>query len=236
PLSLGGQQLGALIAGQVFNHYPEPLPLQRVARELGISGQQLWQQAIQQVPVSRTTLQVYADLLMSLGQAFLGQRYGTILHRKLAQTSQRYRLFIDGVKDYALFTVDLAGRVTSWNRGAELLFGYTEREIIGQDSSRLVVPENICRETLPERMVDANLSGSVEWEGWRVRKDGTRFFGAGVLASMGTGDAREYGALIRDVTELRQSEEDLRQAQKLESIGVLAGGIAHDFNNLLTGI
>ena len=85
-------------------------------------------------------------------------------------------------------------------------------------------------------MVDANLSGSVEWEGWRVRKDGTRFFGAGMLASMGTGDAREYGALIRDVTELRQSEEDLRQAQKLESIGVLAGGIAHDFNNLLTGI
>ncbi len=76
----------------------------------------------------------------------------------------------------------------------------------------------------------------MEFEGWRVRKDGTRFLGAGVMASMGTGDAREYGRLIRDVTEIRRSEEDLQQAQKLEGIGVLAGGIAHDFNNLLTGI
>jgi PAS domain S-box-containing protein len=236
PLSLGGQQLGCLIAGQVFTHYPEPLPLQRVARELGISGQQLWHQAIQQAPVSRATLQVYADLLMSLGQAFLGQRYAAILHRRLAQTSQRYRLFIDGVKDYALLTVDRAGRVTSWNSGAERLFGYTEAEIMGQGSSCLVAPENVHREALRQAILEASQSGSVECEGWRVRKDGTRFLGAGVLGSMGKGDAREHGALIRDVTKLRRSEEDLQQTQKLESIGVLAGGIAHDFNNLLTGI
>jgi PAS domain S-box-containing protein len=236
PLSLGGQQLGALIAGQVFSHYPEPLPLQRVAREFGISGQQLWQQAVQQVPVSRATLQMYGDLLMSLGQAFLGQRYSAILHRKLAQTSQRYRLFIDGVKDYALLTVDRTGRITSWNGGAERLFGYTEAEIMGQDSARLVVPENVAWESLQQVMPEANRSSSVDCDGWRVRKDGTRFFGACVLASMGKGAAREYGALIRDVTEIRQSEENLRQVQKLEGIGVLAGGIAHDFNNLLTGI
>ena len=182
-----GQQLGCLLAGQVFSHYPEPLPLQRVARELGISGQLLWQQAIRQVPISRATLQIYADLLMSLGQAFLGQRYAAILHRTLAQTNQRYRLFIDGVKDHALFTMDSTGRITSWNSGAERLFGYTEAEIMGQPSSRLVGPENVHRNVLPEAMVEANRSGSVEWGGWRVHKDGTRFFCAGVLASMGTG-------------------------------------------------
>ena len=236
PLALGGQPLGALIAGQVFSHYPEPLPLQRVARDWGISPQQLWQQAIQQVPVTRSTLQLCAALLESLGQAFLGQRYAAILHRKLAQTSRRYRLFFDGVKDYALLTVDRAGRITSWNSGAERLFGYRAAEIVGQSSACLVAPEDVYRDALQQAMLDADRSGWVDREVWRVRKDGTRFLGAGVLASMGEGDAREYGSLIRDVTALRRSEQDLQQAQKLEGIGVLAGGIAHDFNNLLTGI
>jgi signal transduction histidine kinase/CheY-like chemotaxis protein len=92
------------------------------------------------------------------------------------------------------------------------------------------------REAMQQATVEADRSGSVEFEGWRVRKDGTRFFGAGVMASMGKEGAREYGGLVHDVTEIRRSEQDLQQAQKLEGIGVLAGGIAHDFNNLLTGI
>ncbi len=236
PLSLGGHHVGAVIAGQVFCHNPKPLPLQRLARELGISEQQLWEAASQQVPITRDTLEVYANLLMSLGQAFVRQRYAVILHRKFAQTGQRYRLLFDGVKDYAIFTLNREGLVTSWNGGAEHLFGYSEAEIMGRNYLALVVPGDVDREALEQAMSKADRSGSIDYEGWRVRKDGTRFFGAGLLASMGAGDAREYGALLRDVTALRHSEEELRQAQKLEGIGVLAGGIAHDFNNLLTGI
>lgn len=236
PLTLGGQQLGALIAGQVFSHYPQPLPLQRVARDLGISTQLLWQQATQQVPVARATLELYAELLMSLGQAFLGQRYAAILQRTIAETGRRYRLFFDGVKDYALLTLDLAGRITSWNSGAERLFGYREAEIIGQEYSRLFAPESFHWDKVLQTMLADGELNWVEREGWRVRKDGTRFLAAGVLASIGNGKVREYGSMVRDVTALRRSERDLQQAQKMEDLGVLAGGIAHDFNNLLTGI
>ena len=236
PLFLGAQPLGALIAGQIFTRYPEPLRLHRVARDLGISRQAFWHRAIQQVPVTRATLGLYGDLLVALGQAFLGQRYSAILQQELARTSERYRLFFDGVMDYALHTVDPAGRVTTWNSGAEHLFGYKAAEIVGKISPCLTDPDDADPDSLQKAMREADRSGWVEREFWRVRKDGTRFLGAGVVASMGEGDAREYGSLIRDVTALRQSEQDQMQAHKLESIGILAGGIAHDFNNLLTGM
>lgn len=88
PLSLGDQPLGALLAGQVFNRYPEPLPLQRVAVEFRASVQQLWQAAIHQVPVSFATLQTYGDLLAALGQAFVRQRYAVILERRVGERTE----------------------------------------------------------------------------------------------------------------------------------------------------
>jgi PAS domain S-box-containing protein len=236
PLSLGGQPLGALIAGQVFNQYPEPLPLQAVARTFRVSPQQLWHEAIRQVPLSCATLQVYGNLLAHLGQAFLGQRYSGILHRELDDTNHRYQLLIDGVKDYALFTVNAAGMVTSWNSGAERLLGYSQADIQGKDFSRFYAPEDL-RNGAPRKILEkAARAGWAEDKGWRVRKDGTRFFADGAMASLGQGNDREFGKIIHDVSERRKSEEALLQAHKLESIGILAGGIAHDFNNLLTGI
>jgi PAS domain S-box-containing protein len=116
------------------------------------------------------------------------------------------------------------------------MFGHTEAEILGRDCSCLYIPEDTRKEVIRPSFQEADQQGWVESEGWRVRKDGTRFFATGVLASLGRGAVHEYGILIRDVTELRTSAEAVRQAQKLESIGVLAGGIAHDFNNLLAGI
>src|SRR6185436_8114435 len=78
PLSLGGQPLGALLAGQVFDRHPESLPLQRVARDLGLSAQLVLHLAGKQAPISEASLKVYGGLLSTLGQAFLRQRYGAI--------------------------------------------------------------------------------------------------------------------------------------------------------------
>jgi PAS domain S-box-containing protein len=236
PLALGDQRLGALIAGQVFDRYPEQLSLQRLARESAISVQQLWEEAIRQTPISRSTLQVYGDLLGALGRAFLRERYGAIVERKLAETSRRFRLFIESVKDYAIFTVNPAGCVTSWNRGAQRLLGYTEKEILGQNSSRMFTPEDIESGAPGADLRQARRAGSVDVERWQVRKDGTRFLANSTLAASGFGNLLEFGRIMRDVTERRNSERAVFEAQRLESIGVLAGGVAHDFNNVLAGI
>src|SRR6266849_1671086 len=133
PLSLGKVHLGAIIAGQVFDRYPEPLPLRRLAKEFGVSAQQLWDVARKQRPVSSAILQTSGDLLCALGQAFLQQRYGAILESRLTETNGRFRLLVEGVRDYALFTMDPAGCVTSWNVGAERMLGYAEAEIVGRN-------------------------------------------------------------------------------------------------------
>lgn len=236
PLSLGNRHLGVLLAGQVFDRYPEPLPLERMAREFGLSAQRLWHLARQQVPMSRAQLQVYGDLLGTLGKAFLRQRYSAILERKLAETNRRFRLLVEGLEGSALLTVDAAGRIASWNSGAERLLGYTEAEILGREYSRIFTPEDV-REGVPgNEMQKAETEGRVEDEHWLVRKDGSRFLAIGILSSVGPEGAREFGKIMHDITERRKTEEAVRQAQKLESLGVLAGGIAHDFNNLLTSI
>jgi len=236
PLFLGNQPLGVLLAGQTFASYPQPLALQRVARDCAVPYPQLWDVAVHQLPVSLATLTLYSDLLTTLGQAFLRQRYASILNKKLHETDQRYRLMIEGSTDYALFTVNAKGCVTSWNPGAERLLGYTEAEIIGKDYARLFTPEDIRIGAPASTLRRVEHGGWAETEGWRIRKDGTRFLSETVTAKLGIGDAIEYGKLLHDVTTERQTAAAGVEAQKLESIGLLAAGIAHDFNNLLTGI
>jgi two-component system, chemotaxis family, CheB/CheR fusion protein len=236
PLILGRHRLGALIAGQVFDQYAEPLLLQRVAHRLGISPQDFWEQARLQPPVRGETLKIYGGLLCTLGGAFVRQRYAHILDRKLVQSNLRLTLLLDGIKGHALFTISDNGKVTSWNGGAERLFSYTEADVIGLDFTRFFTAEDIKAGVPAGLLSRASREGAVVDRGWQVRKDGTRFYFEGSLSTLGEGESREFGRLIYDVTERRGEEEALRHSQKLESIGVLASGIAHDFNNLLTTI
>ncbi len=134
--------------------------------------------------------------------------------------------------------------MTNWNTGAQRIKGYAETEIVGQHFSRFYTPED--REArLPWKALEtARREGRYEAEGWRVRKDGSRFWASAVLDAIhDDGKLVGFAKITRDLTErretqlqLEQSREQLFQSQKMEAVGHLTGGLAHDFNNLLTGI
>ncbi|WP_206950999.1 hybrid sensor histidine kinase/response regulator [Trinickia acidisoli] len=162
-------------------------------------------------------------------------RRGHEASAQLKESEQRFRLLVDSVVDYAIFMLDADGYVTSWNAGAQRIKGYRADEIIGQHFSRFYTPED-QRNGVPRSVLSsAARTGKFEGEGWRVRKDGSRFW-ANVLvdAIVGPeGDVIGFAKVTRDLTEKRNVEAQLRQSQKMEAIGQLTGGIAHDFNNLL---
>jgi PAS domain S-box-containing protein len=225
PLLLGKQHLGAIIAGQVFDRYPEPLPLRRVAKEFHVAPQQLWDLARKQRPVGSDRLQASGDLLCALGQAFLQQRYATILETKLAETNGRFRLLVEGVRDHALFTMDPVGRVTSWNRGAERLLGYAETEIVGQSFSCIFTPEDIQNRVPESQLHQAMQAGQAEDEGWRVSANRNQFWAAvNITALLGdAGEIRGFAIIMQDVTERR------RIAALLEETRLERGRLQEEF-------
>ncbi len=160
-------------------------------------------------------------------------------------SSSRADLLIQSVTDYAIYMLDPEGIVSSWNAGAERLKGYRLEEVVGQHFSRFYTPEDI-EEGLPGRILQAALAeGRFEAEGWRVRKDGSRFWANAIVVPVRDAANRHIGfaKITRDLTERRQAQEALEQAreqvfqaQKMESIGKLTGGVAHDFNNILAAV
>jgi len=133
----------------------------------------------------------------------------------------RFRALVSSVKDYAIFMLDPSGRIETWNIGAERTKGYTADEIIGQHMSRFYTPEDLAR-GLPGKLLDqAAREGRVESEGWRVRKDGTRFWADVVITALvdDRGRLMGYAKVTRDLTErLRAQEEQLRLAHAEEAV------------------
>ena len=240
PLVLGRQNLGAILAGQVFDQYPDSLQLRRGTQGLGLSAQQLWDVARKQRPVSRAILQASGDLLRALGHAFLQQRYGAILEANLAESNGRFRLLVEGTRDCALFTMDPTGRVTSWNVGAERMLGYVEAEIVGQNFSCIYTPEDI-QNRLPEKQLNkALLAGRAEDEGWRVGANHKQFLANVNITALlqDAGPVRGFAIIMQDVTERRRVAIVLEEARK-ERAGLqekFLSHVSHELRTPLTAI
>jgi len=153
-------------------------------------------------------------------------------HEALRASEQQFQLLVQGVTDYAIFMIDPQGRITTWNSGAERIKGYHAEEIIGENFSRFYTEED-QREGVPMRaLLRAMMEGRYGAEGWRVRKDGSRFRASVVIDPIhdDAGKLIGFAKVTRDVTERHQAQAMAENG----AIGQLTGGVAHDFNNLLT--
>ncbi|WP_341523933.1 PAS domain S-box protein [Pseudomonas sp. G.S.17] len=202
-------------------------------------GTQLWASVvIDPIRSSDDTLIGFAKVTRDLTERKAAQE-------ALRHSEQQFSLLVQGVTDYALYMLDRSGIITTWNAGAQRIKGYEPAEVIGRHFSIFFQPED-AQNGIPQRALDTVVAeGRYEGQGWRLRKDGSRFMAHVVIDPI----KDEQGVLIgfakitRDVTEsaqaqlaLKETREALFQAQKMESLGQLTGGIAHDFNNLLTVI
>jgi PAS domain S-box-containing protein len=130
----------------------------------------------------------------------------------LKQSEERFRLLVSGVKDYAIFMLDVDGRVASWNAGAERLKGHQAEEIIGQPFSRFYTPDDIVQNKPGRELRVAAAEGWVEDEGWRVRKDGSQFWANVVITALRNkkGELIGFSKITRDVTERKRDEDKFR--------------------------
>ena len=163
----------------------------------------------------------------------------------LLRSQEQFRILVEGVTDYAIYMLDPEGRVSSWNAGARRIKGYLPEEIIGHHFSRFYTEEDKANGEPYRALETAIREGKFEKEGWRVRKDGRRFWAHVVIDPIRdeSGNLIGFAKITRDLTErqagqraLELAREALFQSQKMDAIGQLTGGIAHDFNNLLTAV
>ncbi|HWK88459.1 MAG TPA: PAS domain S-box protein [Longimicrobium sp.] len=150
---------------------------------------------------------------------------------RAAASEDRFRRMVESVADYAIFGLDTGGRVVTWNRGAERLKGYTAAEIEGRHLSVFYTPEDVARAHPAEELRIAAEQGRYEEEGWRVRKDGSRFWAWVVITAMhdDLGGLMGFSKVTRDLTERRRAEQEIRARE-----GRMAAVVASAMDAIIT--
>lgn len=138
---------------------------------------------------------------------------------------ERYRLLVEGAKDYAMILLDAEGRITGWNLGAERIMGWTEAEVMGRPADLMFTPEDRAAGVPAREMARARAQGRALDLRWHLKKDGSRFFADGLLESLRDGDGRQHGfsKLLRDATERRRAEEALAESSRLSELAADVG-------------
>jgi PAS domain S-box-containing protein len=131
----------------------------------------------------------------------------------LRESEERFRLLVESVKEYAILMLDANGHIASWNSGAERMKGYRADEILGQHFSVFYTPEAVEARHPQAELETATAQGHYQEEGWRVRKDGTRFWASVVITALRDpeGHLRGFGKVTHDSTERKKAEETIRQ-------------------------
>ena len=134
----------------------------------------------------------------------------------LAESEHRLGLFVESVRDYAIFQLDSEGRVRTWNSGAQRMKGYTSEEIIGRHFSCFYPPEDLASEKPQKELHTASETGRSEDEGWRVRKDGSRFWAHVTITPIREpgGTLLGFAKITRDLTDRKQAEHALEQSEE----------------------
>ena len=189
--------------GERIKHY-ETVRVSKEGRQLDISLaiSPVHNSARRVVGASRVARDITAR--KQLEEALAGR-----VRERLRQSGERFRLMVENVRDYAIFMLDPDGHVVSWNAGAERIKGYCADEILGHHFSQFYQQEDIERGKPERELLVAAAEDRLEDEGWRVRKDGTRFWANVVITALRdqAGNLRGFAKVTRDITERKQAEE-----------------------------
>jgi len=157
------------------------------------------------------------------------------MQETLRQSAEQFRLLVEGVKDYAIFMLDPQGVIITWNAGAERIKGYRADEILGEHFSRFYMRDAVARGWPQYELRVATAEGRFEDEGWRLRKDGSRFWANVVITALydERGELRGFAKVTRDLTDRRRTEELERSERRMQEFLAM---LAHELRNPLAPI
>lgn len=226
---------------------PDGEPARLICAHIDITAQKEIEAALREAneKLEANVFERNSQLQDAHGRASSEERQRRSAEATSRAVSDQFRFLVQGVIDYALYLLSEDGKVITWNAGAQRIKGYSSSEILGQNFSVFYTPEDRDAGVPQQALRTAREAGRYEKEGWRLRKDGSRFMASVVIDAIhdDEGNFIGFAKITRDITEkmmvaqeLEQTRDALVQSQKMEMVGQLTGGLAHDFNNMLAGI